>query len=60
MGGQNGSRDSFGHILVGLLAVAVAAGCVGTGLRAGRTTARGWEEKHARAQEEAHGPTRHP
>ncbi|MCF1597778.1 hypothetical protein, partial [Streptomyces muensis] len=52
--GQNGSRDSFGDVLVGLLAVAVAAGCVWIGLRAGRTTARGWEERHARAQPAHH------
>ncbi|KUN97575.1 caspase, EACC1-associated type [Streptomyces caeruleatus] len=57
--GQNGTRDSFGDMLVGLLALAAAAGCVWIGLQAGRITARRWEEKFARAQEEAHGPARH-
>ncbi|MFE6619397.1 hypothetical protein [Streptomyces sp. NPDC057740] len=57
--GQNGTRDSFGDMLVGLLAVAAAAGCVWIGLQAGRITARRWEEKFARAQEQARGPERH-
>ncbi|WP_406257806.1 caspase domain-containing protein [Streptomyces nigra] len=56
--GQDGSRASFTDILTGLLAVLAAAACVWLGLHAGRTTARGWEERYTRAQEEARGPAR--
>ncbi|TXL83604.1 hypothetical protein [Streptomyces sp. IB2014 016-6] len=49
---QNGSRSSFGDILIGLLALVVGAGCVWFGQHAGRTAARRWEETHA--QQNAH------
>lgn len=52
--GQNSSRPSFGDILIGLLALLFAAGCVWFGLQAGRTAVRRWEETHARAQQDAH------
>ncbi|MER5185659.1 hypothetical protein ABT009_46680 [Streptomyces sp. NPDC002896] len=44
--GQNSSRPSFGDILIGLLALLFAAGCVWFGLQAGRTAVRRWEETH--------------
>ncbi|MCI3220879.1 hypothetical protein GXP76_01510 [Streptomyces sp. NP-1717] len=49
---QNGSRSSFGDILIGLLALVVGAGCVWFGQHAGRTAARRWKETHA--QQDAH------
>ncbi|MEW2398538.1 caspase family protein [Streptomyces sp. NPDC046862] len=55
------NSDSFsvigGEVFVTLILLPASAGCVWIGLQAGLTTARRWDEKHARARQEAHrGP----
>ncbi|MDQ0780120.1 hypothetical protein QF026_008586 [Streptomyces aurantiacus] len=52
------NSDSFSVIgdeaFVTLILLPASAGCAWIGLQAGLTTARRWDEKHARARQEAH------